>query len=49
MEEIAKITEAGRKAYRAGLDGVSLDAQLMMEILVRTGDISMERAVCVTI
>jgi hypothetical protein len=34
------VTRAGRRAYRAGLDGLSLETQLLMELAMRTSGIT---------
>jgi hypothetical protein len=39
-DDIVNLTRRGRRALRAGLDGLSAETQLAMEILKRTGTVT---------
>ncbi len=39
MSKKIKVSKAGKVAYRAGLDGCHSDHQLLLEIIMRTGEI----------
>lgn len=44
MEDRLRLTRAGRRALKRGLDGISPGAQLLMEVLARTTNITVEHA-----
>jgi hypothetical protein len=45
MGNVIKVSKAGLEAFKIGLDGVSLEAQLMMEIIVRVSEIDSEQLI----